>query len=225
MNYTAKHVYTEKRIASDYDAKRFRSWRGKTVDRRERTYIAEGIAQLSGQSPNQMVLDAPSGTGRLTEELLQRGYRVVAVDISLEMMRQGEADRNLRSLPNFVGYVCADLEHLPFRSGALDVTCSLRVMGHLPPEVKRRVLDEFRRVSRVGAVIIFALDSAVLRSKRWVFQLLRLRPKPAMWFPASHPQIVSLASTNGWEIVASRDLVKWISESRLYVFRPRAIDR
>jgi hypothetical protein len=49
----------------------------------------------------------------------------------------GGAHRNLHNSPNFVGYARADLEHLPFRSGSLDVTCSLWVMGHLPPEVKR----------------------------------------------------------------------------------------
>jgi hypothetical protein len=72
---------------------------------------------------------------------------------------------------------------------------------------------------------MFALDNVVLRLKRWALHLLRFKPKPAMWFPASHSQIVSLASTDGWEIAASRDLVKWINESRLYVFGPREISR
>jgi len=221
MIYTAKKVYKEKLIAKIYDSDRFKSWRGRTVDRLEKERIVKAITKLTTQVTFMpLILDAPSGTGRLAEELLQYQYRVVAIDISLEMIKQGEEKRNLRRLPNFLGYVCADLEHLPFRDECIDIVCSLRIVGHLPQEVKAQVLKEFRRVSRIWAVVMFAMVNLRLRLKRWLIYFLRLKPKPRMWFPLSHSKIVSLAFANKWSILTAQDLVKWISESRLYIFRP-----
>jgi SAM-dependent methyltransferase len=176
-----------------------------------------GILQLTGTPTRQLILDAPAGTGRLTAELLGQDFRVVAVDISIEMMMRGEDARHLRAAPNFVGYVCADLEHLPFRNTTIDVVGSLRVMGHLPPAVKQNVLDEFRRIACVGLVVMFYLDTAILRLKRRMFQLFKLKPDSGMWYPTSHRQVIQVASPQGWNLAKYHDLVYWISESRLYV--------
>jgi len=221
MSYTAKRGYTDKQTASTYDDRRFRSWRGRTVDYLEKKCMLGGVTLLVGNHGGHLVLDAPAGTGRFSYELIKHGFRVVAIDISIEMMRKGEDNNRLLGEPNFLGYVCADLEHLPFRDASLDVVGALRIMGHLPPDIKQKVLSEFLRVSRLGVVIMFALDNLRLRVKRWVLYFTGLKPRPLMWFPLRHQQIIDLSFENELDVVAFRDMVRWISESRLYVFRSR----
>ena len=82
-------------------------------------------------------------------------------------------------------------------------------------------MRELHRITDLGAVIMFAQDSVPLRLKRLVLGVLGLRHKPDMWFPLKHAHIVEYASRNGWDIVMFRDMVRWISESRLYVLRRR----
>lgn len=219
MNYTANVVYTDKKVAKGYDAKRFTSWRGRLVDRLEKHLMVEGVVGLAGKPSGQSVLDAPAGTGRLATELVRQGFRVVAIDISSEMLKQGEEIHGLRLFPNFLGSVCCDLEHLPFRDDAFEATASLRVMGHLPPNVKELVLKEMDRVSRKGVVIMFSLDNQLLRLKLRLFTALGLRSRAAMWFPASHGQILAIGRKAGWDLVWAHDMVRWATESRAYVFR------
>ena len=220
MIYKAKYAYTSEDIADAYEKERFTSWKGKKVDYLEKKSILDGIKALVGNSNKQLILDAPSGTGRLSTQLIKQGFRVIAVDISIEMLKKSEDQYKLRSSPNFLGYVCCDIEHLPFCNSAFDVVTSLRMMGHLPLDVKGRVLNEFRRISRLGAVIMFSLDNIFLRFKLWILRMVGFRSKSAMWFPMSHRQATALASNYGWDILRWYDMVHRISESRLYVLRP-----
>ncbi len=217
MTYKAKYAYSSRDVADNYEDYRFKNWHGRVVNWLEKKCMADGLNLLIPRSTNCFVLDAPSGTGRLSSALIEYGYRIVSVDISLEMLKKSREVYNLNELPQFLGYVVCDIEHLPFKDKSIDAVASLRIMGHLPYEVKDRVLSEFNRVSRFGAVIMFALDNLLLRCKRWLLKLIKLKPKSDMWFPISHNRIMNLALKNGFGVFFWRDLCHWISESRVYV--------
>ena len=219
MKYTAKTTYTDKSIVNEYDSFRFRSWKGKLVDRLEKRSIINGIIILVGNRKDILLLDAPAGTGRLSESLIKEGYNVVAVDISKPMLQKAQSIHKLANYPNFLGFVCCNLEHLPFRENSVDIVTSLRITGHLPSDVKKQVLDEFRKVCRLGVVIMFALDNMLLKLKRWLLGTIGVRPKAAMWFPLRHNGIIALCIDKGFNIVKFKDLIKFITESRVYILR------
>lgn len=98
------------------------------------------------------VLDAGAGTGLASTALMAAGARVVALDLSPDMLRWQRAARP----PAVVG----DLTRLPLRSGAVDDAVAAFVLNHLLDPAS--ALRELRRVVRPrGAVLasVYATNS------------------------------------------------------------------
>lgn len=133
------------------------------------------------------ILDAPTGTGRFFPLLKDLGHTVTGIDISIDMLKaQGSSPSADAPLAQ------ADCEHLPFRNGAFDYVFSLRFLGHVPPEIRVRVLQEFKRVSSKGIVVGFPILNSFTKFKfdlgNLRYRLKNGRPRP--WWPAS-PQSLS----------------------------------
>ena len=97
------------------------------------------------------LLDVGSNWGRWALAAARAGYRVVAIDPSLEATLAGTRIARQLGLP--VAYVVADARHLPFRSDAFDVCFSYSVLQHLDKEVVRQTLAEIGRVVRRDGTI------------------------------------------------------------------------
>jgi SAM-dependent methyltransferase len=100
--------------------------------------------------PKGPVLDLGCGTGAHAVRLAQRGYQVVAADLSLAGVRAAR-ERFRRS--NLSGhFVIADAEHLPFKDGAFEVLWSSLLLHHFP---KLKTLpEELSRVTRRSLVAL-----------------------------------------------------------------------
>jgi SAM-dependent methyltransferase len=114
----------------------------------ENVHITTGYEDLYDfafrEPPKGTVLDLGCGTGAHAVRMAQRGYDVVAVDLSFAGVRAArERFRKERLRGRFL---VADAEHLPFRNGAADVVWSSLLLHHFP---KLTTLpDELRRVAR-----------------------------------------------------------------------------
>jgi SAM-dependent methyltransferase len=160
-DYPARERYRDPREAAAYDARRFRSWKGRLVDRRERALVDRSLSRaraLAG-APGRVerILDLPAGTGRLASFLATAGRTVIAADRSLEMLRQGAG---------YGGSVQVDATTLPFPDRTFDAVVSLRLLGHLPAAVRRSALIEMRRVSRRFLVVAFYDSTPMTRFRR-----------------------------------------------------------
>ena len=123
-------------------------------DRRWRRLAVSRLAPRSGER----VLDLGAGTGDLALETARQfpGVRVIAADLTPEMVRLGRGGPGARS----VGWVIAEAGNLPFAQGAFDGIISgflLRNVGSL-----ERALVEQRRVLRSGGGWV-ALDTTPAR--------------------------------------------------------------
>jgi ubiquinone/menaquinone biosynthesis C-methylase UbiE len=87
-----------------------------------------------------LVLDAGSGTGVYRSDLRNAGHRVIAVDLSYEMLRI-QQERYSGAM-----VVAADVRNLPLKSGSVDNILSTRVLSHIADPV--HVFSEFARVSK-----------------------------------------------------------------------------
>src|SRR5262249_12463210 len=97
------------------------------------------------------VLDLACGSGRVTGRCLEWGFSVTGADISLAML-QG-ARGKLAGAENLEGLLRVDGERLPVPDGAFDGVTAFRLMGHLPPPVRARVLREMARVANHWVVL------------------------------------------------------------------------
>jgi SAM-dependent methyltransferase len=101
------------------------------------------------------VLDAGAGTGRFTLPLRQKGFNTVALDISSEMLREGQALAAKMGEP--FPCILADIERSPFTGETFDSVVSITVLRHFPDW--RDILTEYVRVTRPGGRILFEMGS------------------------------------------------------------------
>ena len=129
-------------------------------DRARPSYPREAAAWLAGRAPAQ-VLELGAGTGKLTEELVALGHRVVATDPSEPMLH-----RLAERVPGAAS-ACGTAEQIPARSRSADVVVAGQAFHWFDLE---RALPEIARVLRPGGEIALAWN---LRDERipWVKRL------------------------------------------------------
>jgi SAM-dependent methyltransferase len=116
--------------------------------------VAELVAAVPHRLAGRLVLDAGAGTGVATPPLRRRGARIVAADLSLDMLSWCRSGRP----PSVV----ADVRALPLGDAAVDDVLAAFVLNHLTdPAVG---LGELRRVTRPGGAVVAAVFAAGSRS-------------------------------------------------------------
>lgn len=98
----------------------------------------------SGFLAGDRVLEIGAGTGEFTRRLSGQGLKLVACDLSFDLLRQISAP---------VPKVVADAEHLPFRTGAFQGAIGSSILHHL--DVKASI-SELLRVLAPGGQFRFA---------------------------------------------------------------------
>lgn len=89
--------------------------------------LAEPVLEVAGAVAGLQVLDVGSGSGALADELARRGARVLALDLSLGMLRQGARGRPPAAV--------ADVRALPVRRGCADLVTASFVLNHVDDPV------------------------------------------------------------------------------------------
>lgn len=84
------------------------------------------------------VLNIGVGPGRLERLLVARGWQVSALDPSAKAIARFEG------VP--VDARCGYAQDMPFETGSFDVVIASEVLEHIAPDVRKRVLEEVRRV-------------------------------------------------------------------------------
>jgi SAM-dependent methyltransferase len=111
-------------------------------------------------SPGAKVLDIATGTGEQALAFGERGFEVVGVDISEAML--GIAKRKNRF--SNVTFRCADATALPFEDQSFDAACISFGLHEMPPSIRKRVVHEMVRVTKVGGTIL-VVDYGLPRNK------------------------------------------------------------
>ncbi|MFO0738012.1 MAG: class I SAM-dependent methyltransferase [Labilithrix sp.] len=109
------------------------------------------------------VLECGCGTGLILERIRQFARKAAGIDLSPGMLDHARA-RGLDVRE-------ASVTELPFEDASFDVTCSFKVLAHVPDI--GRALSEMARVTRPGGVILAELYNP------WSFRALAKRLGPA----------------------------------------------
>jgi demethylmenaquinone methyltransferase/2-methoxy-6-polyprenyl-1,4-benzoquinol methylase len=107
---------------------------------RDRALRKDAIDKLLVK-PNQRILDAGSGTGDIALEInhIQPTTRVVAADLTIEMIKVGQA----RPGGTTVDWVVADAQNLPFPTGTFDSVISGYLLRNVP-DVTIALAEQYR---------------------------------------------------------------------------------
>jgi ubiquinone/menaquinone biosynthesis C-methylase UbiE len=132
-------------------------------------WLTTEFDQLSAVLPDgARVADVGCGPGDHTRLLRDRGFEVVGLDLSREMLRS-------RRVPALVQ---ADMRALPLRTGAVDAVWCAAALLHIPRSQVPAVLADFARVVRPGGEL--ALSVAEGDGESW--EPVSYRPSHHRWF-------------------------------------------
>lgn len=127
-------------VASQWDSMRSKYF---TDQVRQKTYR---VAQVQ---PGKLAADLGAGTGFITEGLLQRGLRVIAVDQSEAMLV--EMRRKLGERPE-VGYRLGEAESLPIEDEEVDYSFANMYLHHV--EDPGLAIREMARILKPGGRLV-----------------------------------------------------------------------
>ncbi len=151
-----------------------KSW-GRFASWREKACVKKALSKCS-LAKDEYILDIPCGTGVLASVL--RGFPglIVAGDISREMMELAWHDFQL---PNFLGFIQADITQGPFRKETFSCIITLGLMHRVPENVRKDILEEISSLSKKFIIISYSLDSVTQRIKHWLIKKIIKSHKPA----------------------------------------------
>lgn len=202
--YTREPGYAER-----YRDRRFTHGSGRRTDRLEVRAIQSLLAKAKQSIDLQgHWLDAPSGAGRLSELLPGTPIRS---DRNLTMLQACD-----RGMPR----ICASVHQLPFTDQVFAGVLCMRLLHHIPQSSeRRRILSEFRRVSRGPVILSFFHSISLQHARRKIArQLGKTRSgRCAIRFSVLREDLAAA----GLEVVATRPLLRFISEQWLVLARPR----
>jgi ubiquinone/menaquinone biosynthesis C-methylase UbiE len=206
LPYPAKTAYQSVEAAETYDQIRFENLKGRWTDKREKEIIGEFLKDLPKGS---LVLDLACGTGRITEFLLSQGYRVRGVDISKEMLKV--AEEKLGSFGKSVDLSQAEAEDLPFEGKIFDSATCIKLFGHIPPEIRIKILQELKRVSKGPLVVAYYISGPIANSKRKIRKILTGNKAP--WFPITKKCLRKEITLANLKILEEKPVLAFFSET------------
>lgn len=215
MNWNPEEHYQNRKVASEYDRRRFASIPGRVFNYLEKRTITKCFARVTKGGT---IADAPCGTGRLAEPLLAAGYRVRGLDISGEMLEV--ANQRLRRFADHFTCEVLDMKTARPDEPPYDAALCARVLMHFPLDQQIEFLTGVAKLSRSIVVINHSLDSGYQRFRRRVKHWLGHQA------PADHPvsnvDIKVLLQKSGLREVQRYRLVSLISEA-VYIIAEHSV--
>ena len=127
---------------------------GSFADFYEREFRADG-GEFS------MLLDLCCGTGTLTWELARRGYEMIAVDQSPDMLMEAQSKAVSDVTPPL--FICQEAGELDLYGTVDAVVCSLDGMNYIAPDALPEVFHRLHLFVRPGGLLIFDI-----RTPEWL---------------------------------------------------------
>ncbi len=210
-----KNAYRNKEKAAAYLSQYIEGtkWARFTMWKQKR--IVKNFMKACNFNENDVLLDAPCGTGYAGKILFSEPCQVVASDISLEMM---ELATNEYEQSKFLGFYQADITSTPFRESYFKCVLVLALMHRLPEDIRKLVLEEVHKISSEFAIISFSESSLVQDLKQKTISIIKKSHIPA---PASIPisTIEDEIKAAGFTILKRKNIFKFFSAKLVYLLK------
>ena len=139
MSKEAKHIFGQR--AAYYT----------TSESHKDNIVLSRLVELARTRPDMHVLDVATGTGHTAFALAPYVSKVIATDITPEMLNEGRKMNDELQAANVI-FEPADAHDLPFGNGTFDIVTCRRAAHHFKDIV--RAIREMRRVLKAGGRLV-----------------------------------------------------------------------
>ena len=112
--------------------------------------IRKTTVNMTGADSGDKILDVATGTGKQAFAFAQKGYRVVGIDLSEDMLRIAIKHNKNKNLI----FKEADARSMPFNANEFDSSCISFALHDMPVDVRENVLQEMVRVTKPNGTIM-----------------------------------------------------------------------
>ncbi len=122
-------------------------------DKMRETFFSEAVREkamsIAGVQPSKLAVDIGAGTGFITQGLIQRGLRVIAVDQSEAMLK--EMGTKFQGIDT-IDYRIGEAENLPIEDKVVDYVFANMYLHHVenPPVA----IKEMARILKLGSILV-----------------------------------------------------------------------
>jgi SAM-dependent methyltransferase len=158
------------------------------------------------------LVDVPCGTGKLHSVLERFPFRVIAADVSGEMLSIAMPFYARMNRP--VRPARLDAAKLPFGDASIDAVVCLRLLHRVPPAIKHAVMAEVTRVARRHVLVSMGVVDS--------WQRIRLRLREIMTgvqsvpYPIRSNEAAQYLGVSGWEVTGRVRILPLLSAEMIY---------
>jgi len=191
------------RVANTFDTPEHAANHSSEIDSRHHQRSRDCVlAALQSVPSGSSILDLPCGTGRLTQLLIDQGYRYTGADVSSRLVDAARAKFQSLADPassdQVLGFDVEDITAMSYEDGQFDAVVVSRLFHHFTQaETRVDALSELRRVCH-GPIIVFFTNVWTLLGIK--FLLVHLRDNPMQRRPISLTELRSNCREAGLEI-------------------------
>ncbi|MCF7970959.1 MAG: methyltransferase domain-containing protein [Methylococcaceae bacterium] len=132
--------------------------------------IQKGL-QDSGLAKNAKILDIGCSAGVSSITLAKMGYEVIGIDISSGLIEQA---RGLAVIEKSTAqFVVGDIAQTDYADASFDVCFMVGLLHHFPNY--QPILEEIRRILKVGGLVVAVEPNLLSFSYRWSFKLVSMK--------------------------------------------------
>ena len=122
--------------------------------------VRDKVVDFTNAREGSRILDICTGTGRQAFAFGKRGYNVIGVDLSEDMLRVANKNNKYEN----VKFKIADAIDMPFENNHFDVSCVSFGLHDMPLTIREKVLNEMIRVTKPEGVMVI-VDYTLPRNK------------------------------------------------------------
>lgn len=118
------------------------------------------VVDFTNAKNGSKILDVCTGAGGQAFAFAKRGYEVVGIDLSEDMIRVAKKKNKYKNLE----FKVADATNMPFEDGYFNVSCVPFALHDMPLAIRKKVLEEMVRVTEPKGIVT-VVDYALPKNK------------------------------------------------------------
>jgi demethylmenaquinone methyltransferase/2-methoxy-6-polyprenyl-1,4-benzoquinol methylase len=122
--------------------------------------VRDKVVDFTDAKKDSRILDVATGTGRQAFAFGKRGYEVIGIDLSENMLKVA----NKKNKYENVKFKAADALNIPFEDRYFDVSSVSFALHEMPLSIREKVLREIVRVTKPKGTIVI-VDYALPKNK------------------------------------------------------------